>query len=228
MIKRILVITLLLVKTSVVANAAQVKKVKDGDEVEVDISISELNRIKVKGDKIASLKTNQGDLEVLEEATLGELYIKPLHNNKEEISLFITTQKAKTYKLSLISKDIGAQQIFLTNQNSPESVINQNNQKPASILKTFQSKNKKFDASSAKVIKEIDVSGYELYLVKSEVMGDVVAEIYSFYNRNSFFAELNPDEFLSANKGNWVAISISNKSPSIGDYSTIYVVREKK
>lgn len=206
--------------------AKQVKVVNDGDEVKVIISLSELNRIKVEGDRISSLKANQGDLEIIEEPKLGEVYIKPLHNNKEIISLFITTKKGKTYKLSLDSQDISAEQIFITKKpvGQVEVIAKQN---PSKILQKFQKDNKGINISKIKPIKQISVNGYELDLIKSKVEGDYISELLIYRNEGDFFADLNPEEFLVDRRNQWISIAIDNQSPSVGETSTIYIVRRR-
>jgi hypothetical protein len=205
--------------------AKQVKVANDGDEVKVTISLSELNRIKVEGDRISSLKANQGDLEILEESKLGEIYIKPLHNNKEIISLFITTKKGKTYKLSLDPQDTAAEQIFITKKPVGQEV--KAKLSPSKILQKFQKDNKGVNLSKIKPIKQISVEGYELDLIKSKAVGDYISELLIYKNEGDFFADLSPEDFLAEKRASWLSISIDNKNPSVGDISTIYVVRKK-
>ena len=103
------------VLTSIV-EAKQVITLKGDDEVSVWASTIELNRIKVIDDRVKHIRANEGELELISDQELGEVYIKP--KAIEATHIFITTEKGYTYKVGLKTDQIAAQQIFLKNEDA--------------------------------------------------------------------------------------------------------------
>lgn len=64
---KILNVFLLTVLFSTSSYANQIKEVEDGDEFEAQISKTDINRIKIVGDRIRNIKANPGELEVSRE-----------------------------------------------------------------------------------------------------------------------------------------------------------------
>jgi len=104
------------------AFAAQVKDVVTDGEVEAFIASDELSRIKVISDRIRSVKANHGEVELLEDTALGEVYIRPKMH--VPVNMFITTERDYTYKLLLLPKKIPSEQIFIRNKQIEESEQN--------------------------------------------------------------------------------------------------------
>lgn len=109
--KRVISIALILLAPS--CYALQEKVVCADSEVEGFISNKELNRIKVSNDRIRAIRANAGELEILEDKHLGDIYVRALTN--KAINLFVSTEKGYTYKLNLLPKKASAEQIVLTN-----------------------------------------------------------------------------------------------------------------
>jgi hypothetical protein len=93
------------------ANAAQVLDVLPDGEIEAFISSSELSRVKINNDRIRAIRANDGELEIVEDNALGEVYILP--NVQKPINIFIATEKNHTYKLLLIPQKTPSEQIFI-------------------------------------------------------------------------------------------------------------------
>ena len=93
--------------------ALQESIVGSDSEVECVVSNKELNRIKVTNDRIRAVRVNSGEIEILEDKYLGEVYLKTLIHNP--INMFVTTEKGYTYKLNLVPKKHPSEQIILTN-----------------------------------------------------------------------------------------------------------------
>lgn len=121
MTKLTLIFTLIFTFYSHILFGAQIKEVVDGSELALHISNRDLNRIKVIGDKILSLKYPNDDLTLSAVDELGEVYIRPSRNDVEKIAVFVITEKGYTYKLTLLPKNISSTQIILKNNslNSP-------------------------------------------------------------------------------------------------------------
>ncbi len=96
--------------------AAQIKDIEDGDEFTAEISKTDLNRIKVVGDRIRDVKINNMDLDISLDEKIGEVYIRAAHSSENKpINIFIITQQNFTYKGILYPKAIPSEQIILRN-----------------------------------------------------------------------------------------------------------------
>jgi len=96
--------------------AVQIKDLEDGDEFTAEISKTDLNRIKVVGDRIRDIKINNNDLDVSLDEKIGEVYIRATHlAENRPINIFIITQQNFTYKGILYPKAIPSEQIILKN-----------------------------------------------------------------------------------------------------------------
>ena len=96
--------------------AAQIKDLEDGDEFSAEISRTDLNRIKVVGDRIRDVKINNMELDVSLDEKVGEVYIRAAHSAENKpINIFIITQQNFTYKGILYPKSIPAEQIIVRN-----------------------------------------------------------------------------------------------------------------
>ncbi len=100
------------------ALATQVKSVEDGEEFTAEISKTEINRIKVSGDRIRSIQNNEGELTISRDDKLGEIYIRTTaFTENKPLNLFIVTEQNFTYKALLYPKAIPSEQIIIKNEN---------------------------------------------------------------------------------------------------------------
>lgn len=102
--------------------------VENNGEIKVNISKNGLNRIKVFDDRIKDIRTNSNELTIDIDKKDGELFVKPITN--DNIEVFLKTEKDFTYKLTLVVREIGSQQIFL-NRNE----LTLNNYADADVLR---------------------------------------------------------------------------------------------
>lgn len=110
---KLIIFCLLLSKS---AYALQLKEALDGSEIHANISAADLNRIRLKNDRIISAKVNLGDVNIDYEKTTGDIYLrlaKPRY--KTTVNLFLISERGFTYKLLLTSKFIPSAQIILHN-----------------------------------------------------------------------------------------------------------------
>ena len=113
------VLTSLLISISYEALATQVKAVEDGEEFTAQISKTDINRIKVAGDRIRSVQNNEGELTISRDDKLGEIYIRTTASTENRpLNLFITTEQNFTYKALLYPKAIPSEQIIIKNDNT--------------------------------------------------------------------------------------------------------------
>ncbi|MDR0422973.1 MAG: type-F conjugative transfer system secretin TraK [Rickettsiales bacterium] len=90
--------------------------IQDNGELDVIISSSNVNRLKVFHDRITNIRTNADELKIDTDKATGELYLKPTGVNRN-IDVFLKTENGYTYKLVLKVKDnISAQQVFINRE----------------------------------------------------------------------------------------------------------------
>lgn len=93
------------------ANALQLVPIADNGMASVKISQHNLNHIAVLDDRIKRVKGLDGQYEFQEDADTGHLFLKS--NQRKDVTLFITTEKGKTYQLQLKPSNISAETIVL-------------------------------------------------------------------------------------------------------------------
>ena len=96
------------------AFAMQIKESGGDGVISASVSGIDLNRIRVISDRISSVRHNDGEIEVLEDASKGEIYLRT--KISDPISVFITTERDHTYQMLLVPKKIPSEQIFIKNE----------------------------------------------------------------------------------------------------------------
>lgn len=224
------VIIIGLVLTSSLAHAKQNKIVFDGGEVTLNISVDQLTRIKVEFDRISSVKLNQGELELLEDKKIGDIYLKPSVAKMSPISAFISTEKGRTYKLLLKPKPIPSEQIILSDQedskNSFDKFKNRFKDKIIKFVRHLRSiKTTTFEEKDRKTIiaKEIEYTRlYQIYKL------GFVGEIFERTNKTEEPITLDLSDLEKNDEEKWLAWSIDNKHLAPQESSKIYVVKGGK
>ncbi len=96
--------------------AIQIVADADRDHVQVHISASEQNRLAIEGRRIASVVPSQrGVLSVQKDEALGALYFTLASTSASPgtVTLFVTDDKAVTYKLILVPRPIAGEEVIL-------------------------------------------------------------------------------------------------------------------
>ena len=180
----LLVIIGLLVSNPVLAT--QTKVVEDGDEFTAEISKSDINRIKVAGDRIRSVQNNEGELNISRDDKLGEIYIRATSfvENKP-LNLFIVTEQNFTYKALLYPKSIPSEQIIIKN----EGVVASTDAEVAKITKNSYETQIIALFKAMRLKKKIDG-----YVVKPDSryidLGDLGMRRVSTYKGQNFIGEI--------------------------------------
>jgi hypothetical protein len=117
------------------ALAVQIKETFPDGEIEAFIAADELSRIKVVNNRIKSVRSNEGDVEVVEDASLGEIYIRPTKGGRNPVNIFVTTERNNTYKLLLVPHKTPSEQIFIK---SVEEVFMASSKKKGVIHESFK------------------------------------------------------------------------------------------
>ena len=94
--------------------AEQRVPVQEGSEVTITVSSNALNRIAIENDQIITVKGITGQFELDKDAELGQIFLKPIATDKQElIHLFLITKQGHTYPLSLVVQEGDATSILL-------------------------------------------------------------------------------------------------------------------
>ena len=94
--------------------ALQVKEMIQDERLTLKVALYDLNRIEVRGDRIASVFGNSGTFTLDHDTDRGHLYIKPTQSNgKRPLSLSITTENGLVQDLILTPFDMPSETIIL-------------------------------------------------------------------------------------------------------------------
>lgn len=213
------------ITTSLITNnvyALQLKKTNPDGELEAFISSEEINRIKVKSERIKSVRANAGEIEIIEDSNAGEIYLKP--QKFAPINIFITTEDSNTYKLLLLPKKIPAEQIFIENIKS--SKVDDGADKYVSNIISMLKKMRAseeiegFRRSEINQLFELkDLNFHKLHQYESD---NLFGEIFEFVNETESLIHLNPDIFEMKNLK---ALSCDETEVAPNEKTYVYLIR---
>lgn len=221
----------LLTLLPVTVSAAQNKTAEDGDEITADISRSDINRIKLIGDRIRSVKANNGELELSQDDKLGEIYVRPTNlAEKKPINLFVMTEQNFTYKLLLFPKSIPSEQILIHNElvvNNTDLDVSKNTrsgyqQQIIALMKAMHH-HKKINGYEIKVAKKkIDLgNNLEIKRISTYRNANFFGEIYLVKNDGDQIVNLEENVFY---RNGVRAVKIENPNLLPGDVTEILIV----
>lgn len=205
---------------------AQIINAANDSELSGVIAKEEISRIKVISDRIKSVKNVEGEVEVLEDTDLGEIYIRPLKSKGEPINLFITTERNDTYKLLLLPKSQPSAQIFIRNEEAISASSKQMGQGDSYKDKVINLIKKMRVGEGGEVVKRakgFTKEKYNLKLLKGYSEQGLVGEVYEVSHK-----EPEPQfiDYEVLGEVGVIAISAEDEEllPNITGY--LYVVRE--
>ena len=202
------------------ASAMQIKDSASDGIINATISGIDLNRIKVISDRISSVRHNDGELEVLQDVSKGEIYVRT--NATDPISLFITTEKDYTYQILLVPKKVPSEQIFIKNEEAildsiSEEVIGSDSYKE-SISDLISAMRSEEELEGYTRIRKQGQSGRKKLLISYE--GEFyMGEVYRY--KHEGFRKKRVSELFK----DYLAISSDKNEVYGGDEVTVYVVR---
>jgi type-F conjugative transfer system secretin TraK len=168
------------------AYASQNLTIEDGEEFTAEISKTDLNRVKLVGDRIRDIKINNAEIEYSQDNKLGELYFRPTPRAEAKpINLFILTEQGFTYKALLIPKSIPAEQIIIRNDaavSNSDSDVSKSTKNPYEqqiivLMKVMRTKNK--------------LDGYQIKQERKYVdLGDLSMRRTHVYKGQNFIGEI--------------------------------------
>ncbi|MDF3047696.1 MAG: TraK protein [Candidatus Midichloriaceae bacterium] len=204
--------------------AVQVKEIAADGEIEAFISMDELTRIKVFEDRIRSVKSNQGDVELFDDKELGEVYIRPSHRSNTPINIFVTTEKNYTYKLLLIPKKIPSEQLFLKNIEEDKKVVEKAEfykQAAIGLIKSMRAKKGHFMRDTEEIT---EFEGNKFTIKAMYKSHSLLGKVLEFDNTDSQHVRLNPQMFITDRDQQVIAVSIDSLDVSPDTKTYIYIV----
>ncbi len=210
--------------------ASQIRQMNDGDEQSATISKQDINRIKLIGDRIRSTKFNSGELEISQDDSLGEIYIRPTKfvENKP-LNLFIISEQNFTYKLLLYPKAVPSEQIIIQNDsvvaNSDDEVsrISKNSyqQQIINLIKAMRVSTKLEGYQITNSKKYIDLGGLELKRIRTYKGQSFIGESFILKNDSNQILNLDDKMFF---KSGVRAIKIEKSSLLPDETTEIFIV----
>ena len=100
------------------AQAAKVYPLNEKEKIKSPISLKELNRIRVEGDRISQVFGGEGLLEIETEEQQGQIYVRPsLRVGQEPLSLSLVLESGATQDMMLLPQDIPSETILIQSSN---------------------------------------------------------------------------------------------------------------
>lgn len=203
-----------------ITQAKQTKEVGADGEIEAFISADELSRIKVLNDRIKSIKANQGDMELLEDNNLGEVYLRPAKPGRVPVNMFITTEKGHTYKLLLIPQKMPSEQIFIKGKEEPAKLSGKG--AVVSLIKDMRARVESAGFNRKVVDEVIDIDGNKYHRIAIYQSPKVVGEVLEFHNSSEEHFRITPEVFTNLKIQ---ALSIDKHELNPGERTFIYVIK---
>jgi type-F conjugative transfer system secretin TraK len=209
------------------ANAYQRIPVQEGTPIGAHISSNALNRIAVENDRIISIKGTSGQFEMDKDPELGQIFLKPTPEQEEPIHVFVTTEKGRTYSLSLTSTSINAENIVLAPAEESIAAMWEKSGSYESALKDIikamhtQTALEGFATENAK-IKLPKIRGAEVSHIQSYSGSKLFGEILEVTNRHDEELFLTETDFYHEGVR---AVAIINKVVPAKSKTRLYLVR---
>lgn len=201
------------------AHALQIVPIADNDMANVNISQTNLNHIAVVDDRIKRVKGIEGQYDFQEDADTGHLFLKC--NSRKIVSIFITTEKGKTYQLQLKPSSMPAETIVLqpTEVNEGNSVLGQSYRAPEDEVIHLMEALAHATVPTGFIQKEMHVKaesgekGIRLMRIAEISKATLVGEVYLIQNNRSSPYEFSANTWLT-NDSRAVAISQAVLEPN--------------
>lgn len=211
--------------------AGQIKIVTNGSVTNALISRHEPNRITVVDDRIKSVIHKAGTFSIQDNKEIGDIFITPSSANRlQTLSLFVHTEKNKTYQLILTPQEMPGQNLVLRpamlEQNNNQALVAEaRSTEVTKIMKALWSgealdgylRNYPAESSpSTKVLKITLIETLENHRFRGVV--------YEVRNISKDKASIQEAEFF---QNGVVAVHVSRRAIGPNEVSKIYLVRGK-
>jgi len=233
---RALIIVLLSILYST-AKAGQEYYVQDGDLVHASITKNGLSRISLQEDRIKSIKGLSGDYALDKDDLRGDIYIKPQPSIKENtISLYLTSEKGKTYQLELVIDAKSEQTVQIINIDKQERSggkklgLNKSydDEQVISLIKAAYNK----ERIKGYAVKEIEKpnkkkieKGFLMFIDKQYSGKNYQMDVLRVENNSKFGKTLSEQNFMVGE--NVVAVAADTLYLPSKSYTNVYVVYKR-
>jgi hypothetical protein len=216
-----------LISVSELVYAKQTKEVLPDGEIEAFISEGELSRIKVMDDRIKSVRSSLGELELLEDTKVGDIYIRPARPGKAPINMFVTTEKSHTYKLLLIPKKMPSEQIFIKCESAPDSYKSESSMKEmvVHLMQDMQSGRESRGFTRLESTEILDIEGDQYNKTVIYTSASIIGEVLEFHNKSTEHFRITPEIFTPLKNIELIAISIDKGELAPSEKTQIYLVK---
>ena len=221
---KILLIPLLVASFS--ASAAQVLVGKPDDTLSARVSRAEPTLIRIDGHRVRRIFGAEGEFAVTADKEAGTAYIKP-STDKSTISLFVSDESGRTWKLLLSVIDGPSDSITIKSRSVSGAVTAQGKDVPRNqlikrVLLSLQSDGDgEFDFRVTNEI--VPLWSEALFVLTKVIDGPLKGEKYQITNTSPNLMVLDERELY---RRHVVAISIANPQLSPGESTDVFVMSE--
>lgn len=212
------------------AFAKEVYEAANGDTVTATISMNNLTRIEIEGQKIVK-DFSAADLSKKITKPLGQIYLIP--NTKTTFNLYVVSDTGNTYNLKLTpSKNAHGDSIVIKPDSSKQKVTtplefsNQAYARNINYLIELMYLNKDKDSQyNATNINQaiITYNGLDSVLLKSYTNDALIGQIILIKNTSKDKILLSEAQFYSAHT---LAVSIENPELVVNEFTRVFIVKE--
>lgn len=224
-------ITVLLVSMSQLVLAKSVYEANNGDTISANISITDLTRISIEGQKIAS---NYSSADISKKTTKpqGDVYLIP--NQKNTFTVFIVSDSGNTYSLKLTpTKNMHGDSIVIKplelKNNKPKSSITFSSQsyiRNINYLMQTMYLDKTDDDLFNSTTNNQAIATYEglqSALLKTYTNDDITGYVLLLKNISKSKITLSEAQFYSDNT---LGVAIDNPELQVNDFTRVFIVKE--
>jgi conjugal transfer pilus assembly protein TraK len=220
------ILSTLLLLVSLSADAAQVLVGKPDDTLSAAVSRAEPTLIRIDGHRVRRIFGAEGEFSITADKEAGTAYIKP-STDKPAISLFVSDEIGRTWKLLLAVKDGPSESITIRSRSGSSSSPIQGkdasrNQQIKRLLLTLQSDNAA--ESDMRVTNEIVPLWSEVLFALIKVIdGPLKGEWYQMTNTSADPIVIDERELY---RRRVVAISVATPQLAPGQTTDVFVISE--
>lgn len=211
---------------------AQVIEAKDGEYVAAIISASSINRITLEDDRIKSANKSDPSFVFDHDSSTGDLFVKFLKDTQPKIiELFITSEKGKTYHLSLSPRKQPGQTVTIRNTDISKAAARRFEGKSPfkeGMAKLFKAMITRTSLKGYEVKKDKAhfQAGAELFMRRTSIYeGDAyVGSVFTVTNNSDAAINLDESKFK---KERVLGVSISTNRLAPKESLTLYLVERR-
>lgn len=205
------------------ANALQKFSFNEGERIEGVISKTELNRLRIEGDRIKEIVGLSKNYHAEGEGKNGQIFIKASLETVEPAIFSIITEKGKTQDFKLLPKSkkgevIIVETIKTTGKSGAVGVKHKNHSEILDAIKKAS-----FEPRPTEALEEKEAAGIRASLLVMKQFHGYLVEVWNIMNMSQDSIEINEKDFESQSKP--AAIALEKLSLNPEESTIMYVVR---